>query len=62
MDHRWILNFELMLEWNGDLLLWRYDARYLHGSDSLKVFCIDKRDEQILMIRRRHQTFVIESD
>ena len=62
MDHRWILNFELMLEWNGDLLLWRYDSRYLHGSYSLKIFCIDKRDEQILMIRRRHQTFVIESD
>jgi hypothetical protein len=61
MNHRWILDFELMLEWNGDLLLWGYNTRNLHGSDSLKVFCINKRDEEILMIRRRHQTFVIES-
>lgn len=51
MNHRWILNLELMLEWNGDLLLRRYDARYLHVPNPLKVFCIDKRDEQILMIR-----------
>ena len=61
MNHRWILDLELMLEWNGNLLLWGYNTRNLHGSNSLKVFCINKRDEQILMIRRRHQTFVIES-
>jgi len=51
MNNRWILDLELMLEWNGDLLLWGYNTRNLHGSDSLKVFCINKRDEQILMIR-----------
>ena len=62
MIHRWILDLELMLEWNGDLLLWGYNTWNLHGPDSFKVFCINKRYEQILKIRRRHQTFVVKSD
>lgn len=54
MNHGRVFYFELVLEWNRNLLLWLDHSWDLHRSDAFKILCVHERDKQILMVRCWH--------